>query len=94
MAVASISGMTALATTDNGLKIKLRALASTLGLTADSMKESGWITTCMASVFTHGRMAVCTKVNIRMTRSMDLESILGLTADATVAIGAEANSTA
>ena len=60
---------------------------------ADSMKESGWTTTCMGSVSTHGRMAEFMKANIRMIRSTVLESTLGLMADATVAIGAEANST-
>ena len=59
---------------------------------ADSMKASGWTTTCMALVFIHGKMAEFMKENIRTIRNMDLAFTPGLTADATVAIGEEANS--
>jgi hypothetical protein len=41
MAVVFINGTMAPATMDSGSKIKLKALVSTLGLMADSMKASG-----------------------------------------------------
>jgi len=41
MEVVFINGMTAPAMMDSGSKIKLKALVSTLGLMADSMKASG-----------------------------------------------------
>jgi len=56
------------------------------------MKASGLITTCTASEFTPGKMAVSTKENIKMIRSTDSASTRGLMADATAAIGAEVNS--
>jgi hypothetical protein len=58
---------------------------------ADSMKASGWTTTCMALVFIHGKMAEFMKENIRTIRNMDLAFTPGLMAGATVAIGAEVN---
>ena len=48
--------------------------AITDGETAESTKASGWINSCMVSVFTNGRMARFTLENTTTIRSMATES--------------------
>lgn len=48
------------------------ALASTVGLTGASMRESGSITRCMDVVFIHGKTVENTKESIRKTKRMAL----------------------
>jgi len=91
MAAASTNGMTALATMDSGLKIKLRDWECTLGWMVDSTKANGWTIICMDLEYTPGKMAEFMKENIRTTKNMDLAFTPGLTVDATVDIGGEAN---
>jgi len=92
MAAVSTNGTMDPVMTDNGSKIKSKVLESTHGWTADSMKASGWTTTCTALVFILGKMAESMKENIKTIRNMDSEFTPGPMAGDTVAIGAEVNS--
>ena len=91
MAAASTNGMTALATMDSGLKIKLRDWECTLGWMVDSTKANGWTTTWKAWEFTSGTMVENTKDSTKMIKSMALVSTPGLMKDATQVTGTKEN---
>jgi hypothetical protein len=59
----------------------------------DAMKENGLKITWKAWESTSGKMAVNTRVNIKMTKSMDSDNTSGLMEDAMRATGTEVNNT-
>ena len=58
------------------------------------MRENGRIITWKASVYTYGTMEGSTKASTRTTKSMDLESILGLMEGAMKDTGTKENNMA
>ena len=93
MELDSISGTTAPNTLVSGKKIRFLASASTPGWTVVNTKENGRAIIWKGTATMSGTMEENTKACIRMIKSMDSVSILGLTADATRATGGKENST-
>lgn len=86
-----INGMTGHSTLANGKKIRYLVLVYILGLMAESMKESGSITTWRDSGSMCGTMDASMRGNTRMIKSMALAFIHGLTAGAMKATGGREN---
>ena len=63
------------------------------GLMADVIRVNGKITTCMAEVYTPGKMVVCMMVSIKTIGNMVLAHIHGLMGDNILDIGKMANNT-
>ena len=74
-----------------GERIRSQALESTLGSMVDVTRENGLITTWKEWVSISGTMVGCIRDSIRMTKSMGLESILGLIRDVMKGTGTREN---
>ena len=92
MALADITGQISQLLREIGLATKLRAMALTNGLMADSMWVTGKKITCMVKEFTVGLMAGSMKEAIQWTRIIAMESITGLMAGYTKDTGEMENS--
>ena len=70
-----------------GLIRKLLDMASMFGLMEEPTKVTGLIIKCMVEAFTLGRMAEDMRVNISLTKNMDLEYNITLTEISTMVDG-------
>lgn len=87
-----MSGTTAPATTESGLRTKSTGLDFTFGQMGANMTVSGETTTCMARVSTLGRTVENTRESISMTANTASESTPGRMAASTRVSGTTASS--
>jgi len=75
------------------MRTKLMVEESISGQMAENIMENGKIITCMERVSTHGKMAVCMKVTMKMIGSTAMEFTPGMMESNTKAGGKMENST-
>ena len=93
MELEAINGTTEASIQVTGVKTRLVASVSTLGLMVVDTKVSGWKTTWKVLEYTFGTMEECTKASTKTTKSTAMESIHGQTVVVMKGTGLEASST-